>query len=198
MGRIIHGNKNFGYAPILSNDGVLSFGTPVMLPGMVSSTIEVEQEATNIYGDDKVYCVVNGAKVRTAEIVLRYINEEYAQYLGYKLNANGMLTDTGSFPNHCVFFETEEQDCDTGLSTRTLHYLYNVMASTPSKESATDEEEITAEEITVSYSANDSAFVVDDDGNHAQYGYITRTDENAEVYDNFINAVILPTTQLSI
>lgn len=192
MGRIIHGNRNFGYAPILNNDGNLSFGTPVMLKGMVSSTIDVEQSTNSIYADDKTYCKVNGAKVRTAEVVLRYIDSDYAQYLGYKLNANGMLTDTGNFPNHCIFFETEEEDCDTGLSTRTLHYLYNVMASTPSKETATDEEEITAEEITVSYGASDSSFVVDDDGEAVQYGYLTRTEDNAYIYDTFMNQVITP------
>lgn len=197
MGRIIHGNKNFGYAPILNTDGVLSFGTPVMLEGMVNSTIEVEQADTNIYADDHTYCVVKGAKVRTAEVGLRYIDKEYAQYLGYHLNENGMLTDTGYFPNHCFFFEEEEEDCESGISTTTLHYLYNVKASTPSKETNTDEEEVEPVTLTISYSSNDSSFVVDDKGEYAQYGYITRTDENAEVYDTFKTQVLLPTTSMS-
>ena len=89
MGRIIHGNKNFGYAPIVSSEGTFSFGTPVMLDGMVSSTIEVEQSDNKIYADDTTYCVVKGAKVRTAEVGLRYIDEAYAQYLGYYLNEDG-------------------------------------------------------------------------------------------------------------
>lgn len=195
MGRIVHGNKNFGYAPInVSEQGEYSFGTPVMLQGMVSSTMEVEQETTSVYADDKKYCSVKGAKVRSFEGVFRYITKEYAQYLGFKLNANGMLTDTGNFPNHCVFFESEEEDCDTGVSTRTLHYLYNVQGSEPSKETATDEEEVTPQEFTVSYTALESQFVVDDDGEYLQYGYITRTEENATLYDTFKQAVILPTS----
>lgn len=197
MGKIIHGNENFGYAPIVVSDNNVSFGTPVMLPGMVSSTIEVEQDTNNIYADDTTYCKVKGAKVRTAEIGLRYIDKEYAQYLGYKLNNNGMLTDTGSFPNHCVFFETIEEDCESGISTRTLHYLYNVMASTPSVETSTDEEEVDAVELTVSYSASESSFVVDDSNNYVQYGYITRTDDNATTYDTFKQAVLLPTTAIN-
>ena len=196
MGRIIHGNKNFGYAPILESDGVYSYGPVTMLPGMVSSNIEVEQSNTNVPADDTTYCVVKGAKVTTAEVGLRYIDKEYAQYLGYKLNENGMLTDTGVFPNHCIFFETEEEDCDTGISTTTLHYLYNVKASTPSKETNTDEEDIEALTLTVSYASSDSAFVFDDDGKSVQYGYITRTDENATTYDTFKQAVILPTTEM--
>lgn len=197
MGKIIHGNENFGYAPIISSDDTFSYGSPVLLKGMVSSNVEVEQSSTNVYADDSVYCIVNGAKVRTAEVGLRYIDKEYAQYLGYKLNNNGMLTDTGDFPNHCIFFETIEEDCETGLETRTLHYLYNVKATTPSIETATDEEEVEPVTLTVSYSANDSAFVVDDDSEYVQYGYITRSDDNASVYDTFKEAVILPTTTIT-
>lgn len=197
MGRIIHGNKSFGYAPILTSDGVNSFGTPVMLEGMVSANVEVEQSNNNVYADDKTYCVIKGAKVRTAEVGLRYIDEAYAQYLGYYLNENGMLTDTGDFPNHVIFFETEEEDCESGLSTTTLHYLYNVKASTPTVETTTDEEDVEASTLTVSYSAQDSSFVTDDKNEYVQYGYIIRTEENAEVYDTFKQTVLLPTTNMT-
>lgn len=197
MGRIIHGNKNFGYAPIEIVDNQYSFGTPVMLQGMVSSSSEVEQSDTSIYADDKTYCKVKGAKVRSLEIGLRYIDKEYAEYLGFKLNENGMITDTGVFPNHCIFFETEEEDCDTGLSTQTLHYYYNVQGSEPNKETNTDEEEVEALTLTVNYSALDSQFVVDDEGKFVQYGYITRTEENAELYDQFKQRVLLPTDNIT-
>lgn len=192
MGRIIHGNKNFGYAPINVSGSTYTFGIPVMLNGMVSSSMEIEQEDTSVYADDKTYCMIKGAKVRTCEVVFRYIPEAYAEYLGFKINENGVLTDTGNFPNHCIFFETEEEDCDTGESTTTLHYLYNVKGSEPSKETSTDEEEVSAQEITVSYSAMDSSFVQDDDGAYVQYAYITRTSENAATYDTFNTAVLLP------
>lgn len=192
MGKIIHGNKNFGYAPIEVNDGNYAFGTPVMLAGMVSSSMEVEQSDTSIYADDKTYCKVKGAKARNIEIGLRYIDSAYAEYLGFKVNENGMVTDTGNFPNHCVFFETEEEDCDTGISTTTLHYLYNVQGSEPNKETSTDEEEVEAVELSVEYSALESQFVVDDDGKYVQYGYITRTEDNASVYDQFKEKVLTP------
>lgn len=198
MGRIVHGNKNFGYAPILYDDveKTYSFGTPVMLPGMVSSSMEVEQEDNSIYADDKTYCVIKGAKVRSLEVSLRYIPNSYAQFLGYKLNDNGFLTDTGIFPNHCLFFESEEEDCDTGEATTTLHYVYNVKGGEPSKETSTDEESVEAQEISVSYTAMDSTIAVDDDNTEVQYAYVTRTAENAEVYDTFKTTVLLPTTEM--
>lgn len=196
MGKIIHGNKNFGYAEILTDGENPTFGTPVMIPGMVNAEIEVEQDTKKIYGDDKVHCLIKGAKVRTATVNFRNIPETYAEYLGFKINNNGMLTDTGKFPNHCIFFETTEENCETGITTPILHYLYSVKGSEPTQESATDEEEIEAAEIEVSYDAGTSTFVVDDDGEYLQYGYIARTEENATLYDTFRSAVILPTTTI--
>ena len=196
MGKIIHGNKNCGYAPIELNGSIYSFGTPVMLPGLVEANIEVEQSTTNIYADDTVFCTVKGAKVRSANLKFRNIPASYAPYLGFVANANGEFTDTGSFANHCIFFETEEEDCDTGVSTTTLHYLYNVQGSEPTHESKTDEDEVEAAEIEVEYSALDSQFVVDDSNNIVQYGYITRTNINKNLYDTFKSAVILPTDSI--
>lgn len=197
MGKIVHGNKNFGYAPINLVGTTYSFGTPVMLPGMVSSSMEVEQSNTSIYADDKTYCNVKGAKARTIEAVFRYIPSTYAEYLGFHVNANGMVTDTGAFPNHCIFFESEEEDCDTGESTTTLWYIYNVVGSEPSRETNTDEEEVTPQDITVNYTASDSQFVKDDANAYCQVGYITRTNANKNVYDTFTTTVLLPTTSIS-
>ena len=198
MGKVIHGNKNFGYAPINVDGDTYSFGSPVLLPGMVSSSMTIESSDNTIYADDIQFCIVKGAKVRSLEIVLRYISAAYAEYLGFKQNDNGMLTDTGTFPNHVIFFESEEEDCATGKTTTTLHYLYNVKGSEPAKETTTDQEEISAQEITVAYKALDSQFVTDDDGAYVQYGYITRTDENANVYDTFTTNILLPTSQISL
>lgn len=197
MGKIVHGNKNFGYAPINVVGSTYSFGSPVMLPGMVSSSMEVEQSNTSIYADDRTYCNVKGAKARSIEAVFRYITSAYAEYLGFHVNANGMVTDTGSFPNHCIFFESEEEDCDTGEHTTTLWYVYNVVGSEPSRETNTDEEEVTPQDITVNYSASDSQFVKDDQNEYCQVGYITRTEANKNVYDTFTTTVLLPTTLIS-
>lgn len=189
MGKIIHGNRNFGFAPIASG----AFGTPVMIPGLVSMEVEVEQETTAIYADDMVFCNVKGAKVRTATAAFRNIPDAYATYLGFVAEANGMLVDTGTYAPHAIFFETTEEDCSTGTVTQTLHYLYNVIASEPTLETATDEEEVEAQEIEVEYNANTSTIALDANGNGVQYGKITRTEANATLYDTFQTAVILPT-----
>lgn len=193
MGKIIHGNKSFGFAPIIENNGSYSFGTPVMVSGLVGVTIEVDQEDSSIFADDRVFCVVKGVKARTATVTVRNVPDAYAPYLGFVQNANGTFTDTGIFANHCIFFESEEEDCETGTSSTTLHYLYNVKASEPTWESSTDEDEIEAAEIEIEYTATESSFVVDDNDKAVQYGYITRTEANKNLYDTFTSTVILPT-----
>ncbi|MDO5332090.1 MAG: hypothetical protein Q4E99_05360, partial [Bacillota bacterium] len=139
MGKIIHGNKDFGYAPITfdASTSTYSFGTPVMVKGLVNTTIEVEQETTGVPADDNPnYAIIKGAKVRTATASFRHIPKEYLAFLGLKLNAsNGVMTDTGTFPAHCIFFTTTEEDPNTNSKTKVLHYLYNVVGSEPTKES---------------------------------------------------------------
>lgn len=189
MGKIIHGNSSFGFAPIENG----RFGTPVMLPmGLVSTSVEVEQESTPIYADNIVWANVKGAKVRSATASFRNIPVSYLSYLGFKLNDNGMVTDTGTFPSHCIFFETQEEDPDTGVFTQTLHYLYNVQGSEPSMETSTDEDSVEAREIEIEYTCTNSPIAVDDDGKNVQYGELTRTTENASVYDTFKTTVLLP------
>lgn len=192
-GKIIHGNKNFYYFPI--SDG--AFGTPVQMTGLVSFEMEIDQETTNIYADDEIYAAVKGAKVRTATGTFRKITDAYAEYLGFYINANGGVSDSGSFPNHGICFTTTEYDGETGDETTRLHYLYNVTGSEPTFSSTTDEDEIEAQEIEVEYSALASSIAVDDEGNSVQYYYIDKTDTNATVFNTFTTTVLLPTTSMS-
>lgn len=196
MGKIIYGNRNFGYAPIVAGSGSYSFGAPVMLPGLVSASAEVERNESQVYADDAVYCVLDGAKVRSLTATLKYINEAYSAFLGFKAHDNGMLTDTGIRASHCVFFETEEKDCETGTSTTTLHYFYNVQANEPALESSTTEEEIESADLAIEYTARQSLFVADKDGAKVAYAKITRTSTNATLYDKFKSEVILPTSTI--
>lgn len=192
MGKIVHGNKNFGFAPIVTSGNTTTFGTPVMIPGMVSASIEVEQDTSSVYADDTVYCQVKGAKVRTATVNFRNIPAAYAPYLGFKAQTNGGFADTGTYATHCIFFMTTEEDCEAGTSVPTLHYIYAVKGSEPTQESSTDEEEVEAAEIEVEYSASDSSIAKDSDGEAVQYFYIQRNEDNATLFDAYQSAVILP------
>lgn len=195
MGTIVHGNKNFGYAPITaSSGGVMSFGTPVMLSGGVSADVETDQSTQNIYADNTAYCTILGTKVRTATLTFRHVPSAYLEYLGFKATANGGAVDTGKHEKHCIFFQTDEYDDNTGLNVPTLHYLYAAIGKEPSQSSETDEDEVSAQEFEVEYSCGDSEIAKDAEGNPVQYFKITRSTANATLFDSFKTQVILPTS----
>lgn len=196
MGTVIYGNENFGFAPINFQEGGNSFGSPIMIPGLVSASAQFNQDVTKIYADNLVWASLKGAKERSLSVAFRYIPSSYIKYLGYLLAENGGFSDSGFFENHCVFYETLELDSDTGKTTPTLHYYYNVKASQPSEESQTTEETADAQELSVDYDCMDSDFVKDANGNPVGYFKITRTEQNAALYDTFKTTVILPTSAI--
>lgn len=190
--KYVHGNRNFGYATIDTSGQTPVFNTPVMLPGMVSCSVEIDQDSEAIYADNKVWVSAKGAKVRTAEVAFRYITPEYMQLLGFKQAGNGVWTDTGTFVPHAFFFEETVEDGETGDITHRLHIFYNVTGSEPQIETETDEDGIEAREISVSYSCLDSTFVKDVDNEYCQYAWIERDNSNAALYDTFQSAVLMP------
>ena len=196
--KIIYGNDNFGYALINTSEETPKFSAPVLMPGMKSSTIEVEEGSTKIYADNTTFAIITGEKVRTCEATITYIPESYfINCLGYKANTNGMLTDTGTKKPHCFFFTTKELDAVTGEETQTLHYVYDVTAKEPNLETSTAEEEIEAADLVISYESKRSDFVIDTDGKLVGYARITRTEENKAWFDTFKTKVLLPTDVVS-
>lgn len=196
--KIIYGNDNFGYALIDTSEETPKFSTPVLMPGMKSSAIEVEESTTKIYADNTTFAIITGEKVRTCEATVTYIPESYfINCLGYKANKNGTLTDTGTKKPHCFFFTTKELDAVTGEETQTLHYVYDVTSKEPNLETSTAEEEIEAADLVISYESKRSDFVKDDDGNLVGYARITRTEENKTWFDTFKTKVLLPTDEVA-
>lgn len=192
--KIVHGNANFGYATIDFSGDTPAFGTPTMLPGMVSCSAEVEQSDDAIYADNIVWVRPRGAKVRSAEVAFRYITDDYMQLLSFKKNANGLMSDTNIAQPHAFFFEEVVEDGETGATTQRLHIFYNAVGGEPNLESTTDEDGVEAREISVEYTCSPSTFVVDDAGEYCQYAYLERNSENATLYDTFKQAIITPSS----
>ncbi|MEG0093153.1 MAG: hypothetical protein RR945_02145 [Erysipelotrichaceae bacterium] len=193
--KVLYGNEGFGYAEIDTSTEDLKFKAPIFIPGIVSTNMELEEKSTNVPGDNSVFAVIPGAKIRKAEIGFRYIPAKYAELaLGYKTSENGMLIDTNTKKQHCIFWLTKELDAVTNEETDTLHYLYCVMASETSTETTTTgEDEVEALELVLSYNATKSNFVKDAEGKFCTYGKITRDSTNSTLFDSYKNKVLLPT-----
>jgi hypothetical protein len=188
MERVVHGIAQAGWAPI--EDGVI--GTPSMIPGAKSASVEAETTEKVIYADNIKYFMVSGNTTVTPSLTVLRVPKEYAQYaMGWNLMANGMITDTGIRKAHVLFY-VNEVETDEG-PTKELHYFYNVKAGDGTVESATDEDEITEQELEIPLTAIASGIAVDDAGAPVTHASIVRTTENAALFDEFITRVLLPT-----
>lgn len=197
--KFIYGTENFGYAEIVDTAGVLSFGEPKFIKHATNASMEVERSDKAIYADNKKVYSAPGRKVRSATMTVLYVPISYrVAALGAIQAANGMTTDSGRPKNHCFFFETREVDTSTSAETRTLHYLYDVLAKEPTLETETEGEEITESSLEIILEAKESAIALDEEGNPVQYGSIIRTDANAALYDSFTTQVILPTDPIPV
>lgn len=197
--KIVYGCQNFCAIPFVTTQNQRSLGTPIDLSdmGLVNVDPSLTEELTKVYADNKLWARLKGNKEYTVPFSFRYLSARYLEYLGFKVSdANGGVSDTGSYPAHGICYESLEYDDETGEETRTLHYYYNAVAAQPQKAYATKEEAIEAGEISVEFSCTDSEFIVDEDGKKVGYFEITRTAENAALYDTFKTAAILPTTEI--
>lgn len=187
---IVYGNKGFGFAEITSEGS--TFGTPTFIEGMISSNINSETTVSNIYADDVIYATVPGNTSRSAEVSLRHIPTEYAKYLGYVKQPNGMIIDNGQHDAHCIFFVETVMDTVTNKLTEQLTYLYNVTATEGEVSTSTIEDEVEAKELMINYTAKNSSIAVDSSGVQCGYGRIIRTEENAALFDQYKTKVLLP------
>lgn len=197
--KIVHGNQNFCAIPIVEANNQRSLGTPIDLSdmGLVSVDPSLTEEENKVYADNKLWARLKGNKEYTIPTAFRYISARYVEYLGFKVStANGGISDSGKYPAHAICYETLEYDDETGEETQTLHYYYNVVGKQPTKASATDADSIEPAEIGIEFSCTNSDFIVDEENKPVGYFEITRTEENASLYDSFKTVAILPTSEI--
>ena len=197
--KIVYGCQNFCAMPIVEAQNQRSLGTPIDLSdmGLVNVDPSLTEEENKVYADNKLWARLKGNKEYTVPFSFRYLSARYVEYLGFKISeSNGGISDSGNYPAHAICYESLEYDDETSEETRTLHYYYNAVATQPQKSFATKEDTVEAAEIGVEFSCTNSDFIKDDDGKPVGYFEITRTTENAALYDNFKTAAILPTTEL--
>lgn len=192
---MVYGNKEAYYAPITNKGSAPAFGTPVRDYGLVSTSITNEQSDTAIYADDTTYFTVSGAKTVTAEITKLSVDDDFAEdHLGYKAMANGMIVDTGVKAPFCYFW-VETVVNEDGTTAPMITYLYNCMATEGDVESNTMEDEVEAKEMTLNLTCTPSTVALDaaGTGNGVTMARITRTAENATLFDTYKTKVLLPT-----
>ena len=124
---------NVHYAPItVAEEGTVSFGTPVPMPGAVSISMDPTGEPESFYADGIEYYVINNNQGYDGDLELAMIPESFrTDILKEEQDANKVLvenanSETGSF---ALLFEFD------GDIRKIRHVLYNCTASRPTIES---------------------------------------------------------------
>ena len=161
--------KNAHYAMLqTSEEGVVSFGTPVALPGAVSISLDANGEPENFYAD--------------GDLELAKIPEDFrVSALNETLDDNKVLIeDANSELNRfALLFEFD------GDVKHIRHVLYNCSASRPGIEGKTNEEsrEVQTETLTIKATPLPSGVVKAKTGNET----------DSTVYADWYKAVYMPT-----
>ena len=180
--KVRFGLKNCHYAKAtFDEDGNVTYGTPVRLPGAVSLSLDPEGENENFYADDIVYYVLNNNAGYEGDLELALIPEEFLKdILHEEEDENGVLAENANntFERFALLFEF------TGDKKAIRHVLYCCSASRPSVEGETkeDEKEVQTEELSLIASALANGFV------KAK----TSTNTSKAVCDAWYDAVYIP------
>ena len=175
--------KNAHYAMLqTSEEGVVSFGTPVALPGAVSISLDANGEPENFYADGTAYYVINNNMGYDGDLELAMIPEDFrVSALNETLDDNKVLIeDANSELNRfALLFEFD------GDVKHIRHVLYNCSASRPGIEGKTNEEsrEIQTETLTIKATPLPSGVVKAKNGNET----------DSTVYADWYKAVYMPT-----
>ena len=174
---------NVHYALItVDEDGDVTFGTPVAMPGAVSLSLEPNGEPSNFYADGYAYYTISNNMGYEGDLELAMVPESFrTDVLKESLDDNSVLVESANVEtaNFSLLFEFD------GDVKKIRHVLYNCSAARPNIESATNEEEIEVQTETLAITAAPLA-----------NGYVkARTGDSTTdtVYTGWYTSVYMPT-----
>ena len=136
---------NVHYALItVDDDGEVTFGTPVAMPGAVSLSLEPNGELSNFYADGYAYYTISNNMGYEGDLELAMVPENFrTDVLKESLDDNSVLVESANVEtaNFALPFEFD------GDVKKIRHVLYNC------SESATNEEEIEVQTETLAITA---------------------------------------------
>lgn len=174
--------KNTHYALLnMAEDGSVTYGTPVAMPGSVSISLDANGEPENFYADGIAYYVINNNMGYDGDFELALIPESFrTDVLKEQLDEKGVLIENSDveLASFALLFEFD------GDIRHIRHVLYNCSASRPGIEGQTNEDskEVQTETLTIKATPLSDGVVKAKTGN--------TTDQ--ETYDNWYKSVYIP------
>lgn len=180
--RVKYNLKNAHYALLtVTEDGSVTYGTPVSLPGSVSLSLDANGEPENFYADGIAYYVINNNMGYEGDLELALIPESFrTDVLNEKLDNKGVLIENSDveLASFALLFEFD------GDVKHIRHVMYNCSASRPGIEGKTNEDtkEVQTETLTIKATPLSSGVVKSKTGNI--------TDETT--YNDWYKSVYMP------
>jgi len=174
--------KNAHYALLsVGEDGTVTYGNPVPIPGSVSISLDANGEPENFYADGIAYYVINNNMGYDGDLELALIPESFrTDVLMEQLDDNGVLIENAQveLASFALLFEFD------GDQKHIRHVLYNCAASRPGIEGKTNEDsrEVQTETLTIKATPLSSGLV------KAKTGNTTDT----TVYNEWYKEVYMP------
>jgi phi13 family phage major tail protein len=133
--KVKFGLRNVHYAPITEANGVVSYGTPVYIPGAVNLTLSAAGENVQFAAEDQAaYYEENTNNGYEGSLEMALIPDTFkVDILGSKIDANGAIIENAAakVKRFALMFEFD------GDINKTRHVCYNVLATRPDVASST-------------------------------------------------------------
>lgn len=143
---------NVHYALLsLGEDGEVTFGAPVAMPGAVSLSLDPNGEPSNFYADGYAYYTISNNMGYEGDLELAMVPESFrTDVLKEVLDTNQVLVENANAEteNFALLFEFD------GDVKKIRHVLYHCSAARPNIESQTNEEEIEVQTETLAITAS--------------------------------------------
>ena len=178
--------RNVHYAKLtVSETGEVTFAKPVPMPGAVSLSLDPSGEPSVFYADGYAYYTISNNQGYEGDLELALVPESFrTDILKETMDSNSVLIEDATVETEkfALLFEFD------GDVKKIRHVLYNCIASRPTIESSTKEDEIEVKTETLSITASPLSG-----------GYVkARTSDTTteEAYEGWYQAVYLPTDAL--
>ena len=149
--KIKYGLKNVHYAPITEANGVVSYGTPVAIPGAVNITLSPAGEKVEFYADDLLYFGANTNQGYDGSLEIALIPDSFKEnVLLEEKDANGAyIENSNAMPkDFALMFEFN------GDVSATRHVLYKVNAARPEVKGSTKTKNVEPQTETLNITAS--------------------------------------------